>query len=316
MVAFDLGGNNADTANAIALRPNGRILVAGSAETGANGLDFAFLQLNTDGSRDTSFNLTGRLTVGFNLASSTNKDEQALQLAIDASGRIVATGAADNGLGGLDMAALRLLPSGLPDADFNADGRATLAFDLGGANGSNTDRVIGMTIDRQERIVLVGATDSSTTSRTDPNSANLDVGIARLLPDGSPDMSFGIGGKSVIAFDLAPNGTDYGIGVLEQGNGRLLVAGTSIGLQAPPAYEYATLVRLLPNGTPDPAFGSAGKRLYDFEQSSPSGQLFSDILLQGSRIVLSGALNSGDLTHVDFMVARILDDLIFADGFE
>jgi hypothetical protein len=27
-------------------------------------------------------------------------------------------------------------------------------------------------------------------------------------------------------------------------------------------------------------------------------------------------LNSGDLTHVDFMVARILDDLIFADGFE
>lgn len=316
VVAFDLGGNNADTANAIALRPNGRILVAGSAETGANGLDFAFLQLNTDGSRDTSFNLTGRLTVGFNLASSTNKDEQALQLAIDASGRIVATGAADNGLGGLDMAALRLLPSGLPDADFNADGRATLAFDLGGANGSNTDRVIGMTIDRQERIVLVGATDSSTTSRTDPNSANLDVGIARLLPDGSPDMSFGIGGKSVIAFDLAPNGTDYGIGVLEQGNGRLLVAGTSIGLQAPPAYEYATLVRLLPNGAPDPAFGSAGKRLYDFEQSSPSGQLFSDILLQGSRIVLSGALNSGDLTHVDFMVARILDDLIFADGFE
>jgi len=316
VVAFDLGGNNADTATAIALRPNGRIVVAGSAQTGANGLDFAFLQLNTDGSRDTAFNLTGRLTVGFNLAASTSKDDQAQQLAIDASGRIIAAGAADNGPGGLDMAVLRLLPSGLPDADFNADGRATIAFDLGGANGSNDDQAVGMTIDRQERIVLVGATDSSTTSGTNPNAANLDMGIARLQPDGSPDMSFGIGGKSVIAFDLAPNGPDYGIGVLEQGNGRLLIAGTSIGLQAPPAYEYATLVRLLPDGTPDPTFGSVGKRLYDFEQSLPSGQLFSDILMQGSQIVLSGALNSVDSTHIDFMVARILDDLIFADGFE
>jgi len=316
VVAFDLGGNNADTATAIALRPNGRIVVAGSAQTGANGLDFAFLQLNTDGSRDTGFNLTGRLTVGFNLAASTSKDDQAEQLAIDASGRITAAGVTDNGPGGLDMAVLRLLPSGLPDADFNADGRATIAFDLGGANGGNDDQVIGMTVDRQERLVLVGATDSSTTSGTNPNTANLDMAIARLLPDGSPDMSFGIGGKSVIAFDLAPNGVDYGIGVLEQGNGRLLVAGTSIGLQAPPAYEYATLVRLLPNGTPDPGFGSVGKRLYDFEQSLPSGQLFSDIVMQGSQIVLSGALNRVDMTHIDFIVARILDDLIFADGYE
>jgi len=48
----------------------------------------------------------------------------------------------------------------------------------------------------------------------------------------------------------------------------------------------------------------------------PSGQLFSDILMQGSQIMLSGALNSVDNTHIDFVVARILDDLIFADGFE
>jgi uncharacterized delta-60 repeat protein len=173
-----------------------------------------------------------------------------------------------------------------------------------------------MTVDRQERIVLVGATDSSTTSATVPNTTNFDMAIARLLPDGSPDMSFGIGGKSVVAFDLAPNGTDYGIGVLEQSNGRLLIAGTSLGLQALPVFEYATLVRLLPDGSPDPTFGSVGKRLYDFEQSLPSGQLFSNILMQGSRIVLTGALNTGDVDHIDFMVARILDELIFADGFE
>jgi len=317
VVAFDLGDNNADTAAAVALRPDGRIVVGGSAATASNGLDFAILQLNTDGSRDTGFNLTGRVTVGFDLAGSTTKNDAAQRLLIDAGGRIVAAGFADHGLpGGLDMAVLRLLPNGQPDPDFNADGRATLAFDLGGANGANSDQVVGMAIDRQERIVLTGAADSSTTSHTDPNTANNDVAVARLLPDGSPDMTFGIGGKTVIAFDLAPNGVDYGIAILEQGNGRLYVAGTAIGLQAPPAYEYATLVRLLPDGTPDTSFGTVGKRLYDFEQSMPSGQLFHSIAMQGSKMVLGGALNSVDITHIDFVVARITDDLIFADSFE
>ncbi|HEU4664518.1 MAG TPA: delta-60 repeat domain-containing protein [Dokdonella sp.] len=317
VVGFDLGGNNADNALAVALRTDGRIVVAGSAATGANGLDFAILQLNTDGSRDTGFNLTGRVAVGFDLAGSTTKDDQATQVAIDAAGRILAAGAADHGAaGGTDMAVLRLLPSGQPDADFNADGRATLAFDLGGANGGNDEIAVGMKIDRQERIVLTGTVDSSPTSGTDPQTANSDVAVARLLPDGSPDSAFGIGGKTVIAFDLAPNGTDYGVSILEQGNGRLYIAGTSIGAQAPPAYEYATLMRLLPDGTPDQTFGVVGKRLYDFEQSLPSGQLFNGIAAQGSKIVLGGALNSIDLTHIDFVVARITDDVIFADSFE
>jgi uncharacterized delta-60 repeat protein len=317
VVGFDLGGSNADNAFAVALRPDGRIVVVGSANTPSNGLDFAILQLNTDGSRDTGFNLTGRVTVGFDLAGSTAKNDEAHKVAIDASGRIVAAGFADHGTaGGLDMAVLRLLPTGQPDADFNADGRATLAFDIGGANGGNDEQAIGMTIDREERIVLTGAVDSSPTSNTDPQTANNDVAVARLLPDGSPDATFGIGGKTAIAFDLAPNGTDYGLAVLEQANGRLLVAGTAIGLQAPPSYEYATLIRLQPNGTPDPTFGSVGKRMYDFAQSMPSGQLFNGIVKQDSKIVLAGALNSVDLDHIDFMVARITDDLIFADSFE
>jgi hypothetical protein len=33
-------------------------------------------------------------------------------------------------------------------------------------------------------------------------------------------------------------------------------------------------------------------------------------------MVLGGALNSVDINHIDFVVARITDDLIFADSFE
>jgi len=137
---IDFGGND-DVCSGIVVQANGKIVVSGTTTPPAGtNADFAIARLNSDGSRDTAFNLTGRLTVGFNLAASTSKDDQAQQLAIDASGRIIAAGAADNGPGGLDMAVLRLLPSGLPDADFNADGRATIAFDLGGANGNNDDQ--------------------------------------------------------------------------------------------------------------------------------------------------------------------------------
>lgn len=313
VVAFDLGGNNADTATAVAIRPNGRIVVVGTTATTANGTDFAILQLNTDGTRDTGFNLTGRVTVGFNLAGSTNKNDVAQCIALDDSGRIVVAGSADHGTpAGAEMAVARVLPSGALDPDFNADGRATLAFDLGGAGGTNSDQAVGIRIDRQGRLVLAGAADSSSNS-SNPNS---DVAVARLLPDGSPDVTFGLGGKTVIAYDLGDTNTDYGIAILEQGNGRLYIAGTSIGAQLPPAYEYATLMRLLPNGMPDPTFGSVGKRQYDFEQSMPAGQLFNGIAYQGSKIVLGGALNAQDLDHIDFIAARITDDLIFADDFE
>lgn len=317
VVAFDLGGSNADLANAIALRPNGRIVVAGTARTAANGTDFAILQLNTDGTRDTGFNLTGRVTVGFNLAGSSTKDDAASSVAIDDAGRIVVAGAADHGTpAGSDMAIARLLPTGALDPDFNADGRATLAFDLGGAGGANSDQAIGVHIDRQERIVLVGAADSSATSSGSPSNANSDVAVARLLPDGSPDATFGLGGKTVIAYDLGGSNTDYGTTILEQGNGRLYIAGTSIGDQAAPCYEYATLMRLRADGTPDASFGSVGKRQYDFEQSTPSGQLFNGLAFQGSKIVLGGALNTQDIMHIDFVVARVADDVIFADDFE
>lgn len=307
---FDLGGTNADTADSLALRPDGRIVVAGNAQTAANGTDFAILQLNTDGSRDTTFNLTGRVTVGFDFAASTTKDDGAYHVAIDAQGRIVASGFANRvAPNNNDMAVIRLLSNGQLDPDFNADGRATLAFDLGGASGSNSDTAVGMTLDRDGRIVLVGVADSSTTA-----TQNGDVAIARLLPDGSPDATFGIGGKTTIAFDLVSNGEDDGLAVIEQSNRKLLIAGGS--LATAPTLELATAARLNADGTPDTSFGSVGKKIYDFAQSSPSAQLFNGVVLQGSNIVFGGALNSIDTSHIDMVVARVLDDLIFANGFE
>ncbi|HJT98281.1 MAG TPA: hypothetical protein VJ696_08190, partial [Rhodanobacteraceae bacterium] len=165
VVAFDLGGSNFDFADAVAIKADGKIVVAGEAATTANGFDFAVLQLNPDGSRDTSFNLTGRATIGFDLASSTSKDDTATRVAIDSAGRIVLSGFADGGASNVsDFAVARLLANGTPDPDFSADGKTTVAFDLGGATGGNGDIAYALALQRDGRILIAGAADSSTTT--------------------------------------------------------------------------------------------------------------------------------------------------------
>ncbi|MEP6511818.1 MAG: hypothetical protein ABJB02_09505 [Dokdonella sp.] len=312
VVGFDLGGSghSGDSANSMVLRPDGKIVVAGSAETASNGTDFAVLQLDTDGTRDPGFNFTGRVSVGFDFAASTSKNDIATNVAIDAQGRIVVGGAADRGpAAGADFAVIRLLANGQLDANFDADGRATLGFNLGGAGGSNDDLAYSMTLQRDGKIVLLGLADSSTTS-----TRNYDMAIARLLPDGSPDAGFGIGGKSLVVFDVQPSGADVALGCVEQSNGKLVFAG--LAADAASVQAFAAVVRLNPDGTPDSSFGSAGKKTYDLMLTSPSVQPFFAVGLQGNRLVFAGEAGVDSLGHYDIFVARVLDDLIFANGFE
>ncbi|MGA9422540.1 MAG: hypothetical protein WBW61_09265, partial [Rhodanobacteraceae bacterium] len=108
-IAFDLGGSNQDYAMALAVQPDGRILAAGAADTGTNNPDFAVVRLLSDGSYDTSFNLTGRATVGFDLGP--GNDDSANSVAVDAAGRIVLGGHAQRTSTpfSADFAAARLL---------------------------------------------------------------------------------------------------------------------------------------------------------------------------------------------------------------
>jgi uncharacterized delta-60 repeat protein len=86
----------------------------------------------------------------------------------------------------------------------------------------------------------------------------LDFALARYLPDGTLDPSFGSGGK--VTTDLA-GGDDAGFfSVAVLGGGKLVALGsgfTSTG-------QDFTLVRYNPNGTLDASFGSGGKVTTDF----------------------------------------------------
>jgi uncharacterized delta-60 repeat protein len=91
-VRAEFGGSAG--ADALALQPDGRIVVAGSATNGcgAGGCSsvFALARCNADGSLDTSFGIDGRVLTGI-----ANADAAASALALQPDGQIVLAGSAN-----------------------------------------------------------------------------------------------------------------------------------------------------------------------------------------------------------------------------
>jgi uncharacterized delta-60 repeat protein len=307
-VAFDLaGGSGDDGASDVAITSNGRILVAGNVQR-STGTDFGVARLLQDGTLDSAFNLTGKVTVAFDLADSTDDVDQLLRMVLDADGRILLGGSADNGPAGHDFALARLMPNGQSDSNFDADGRTTLAFDLG---GSNVDQMAGMTLQRDGRIVAIGVAAQAGAA------GSSDFAVARFQPDGSPDEGFGVDGRTLVPFDLVQDGGDTGLSVVELSNGRLLLAGGALNNVVTNGLS-AVLARLMPDGSLDLSFGTQGKRSYDLGLSTTNTQAFLDFAWQGSRLLASGigVVDDPSPFPVDSFVVRFENDLLFADGFQ
>src|SRR5262249_40491545 len=149
-VAFDLGGDKSDVANAIAIQADGKIVLAGSAVVAADNRDFAVARLNPNGTLDTTFSGDGRATVGFNLGA--RKEDGANAIAIQADGKIVLAGSAarEDGNNQYDFAVARLNASGTLDTTFSGDGRATADF------GAGSDVAYALAIQADGKIVPVG----------------------------------------------------------------------------------------------------------------------------------------------------------------
>ncbi len=231
-------------ANAIALQPDGKIVLAGSSGAG-NSLAFTAVRLLPDGSVDTSFGSGGIATIPIGFAAIANA------IAIQPDGKIVLGGTAWNGH--LAFAAARLNPDGSIDRSFGTDGVTVLPPDA--TNWA-------MTLNPDGTIVLAGQTDSLFDSLSAlvpaallPGSLQAVLGYgrqfitARLLPNGTPDPSFGNDGIVTVPIDA----TAIAFGVAHDQSGRVVVVGNSFSDRV-----LAVAVRLLPNGALDPSFGTGG----------------------------------------------------------
>ncbi len=244
---------------AVAVQPDGKILVGGSF-TSYNGTSInRIARLNADGSIDQDFSIG----LGFNNA--------VLDIGVRSDASILCGGQFTSFNSVTRSKVARLLPDGSLDIDFvppaidvnvfqvvpQSDGKVLLGGTITSVGGTPVGRLVRLNSD--------GSLDAGFPQGTGFNNLVLAIHlmddgrimvgggfteydgssrarIVRLLPDGSLDMNF-----------LASIGTgsDQVRAIVEQDDGKYILMGTFFQANAEP---FTRIVRLLPDGANDPAF--------------------------------------------------------------
>ena len=300
--------NQGNWGEAVAVQPDGKIVVVGAGNrpnADPVNRDFGVTRFNADRTRDDDFATNGRRLVAFDQGGS--MDDFAEAVALQADGKIVIVGYAEVTSGSStakNVAVARLNADGSFDTAFGNSGRVWFRV-----YNAPDKHAIGyaVKIDRRGRILIAGA--AQFTAGTD----DYDFFVARLLPDGTFDPAFD-GGEVVIPIDQAAPMRDFAYDLALQSDGRILIAGTSS--RSASADSFA-VVRLLDNGAIDATFGTNGVRVGTFAPGSGFDDAGTAIALAGGRLYIAGRGASGTGAGLlDFGIARLKLDLIFADGFE
>lgn len=250
IVTVPIGGDaTMDSGAALALQPNGKILIAGAGVANYR-QDFAVVRLNPNGSLDQSFGSGGVATLPVGDAA------YATAVSVDRSGNIdVAGTASTRGINHFFVA--RLTPSGSLDRSFGSKGVTVLP---------QYAAAWGMVLQPNGDLVVVGEEVSNSTQA---------FVAARLAPTGSLDSSFGNGGIVTL-----PIGSwAVGQAVVLQPDGKIVIAGNA---RSATGTSEAAVARLNSNGSLDSSFASNG--ILQF----PGGGLNAMTIDSSGRIYLAG----------------------------
>jgi len=159
--------------------------------------------------------------------------------------------------------------------------------------GENADAG-GAALDGSDRLVVVGAVGS-------PRR----IALARYLPSGALDPSFGSGGRVSTAIGVGAAAS----AIVVQDDGDVVVAGISFST---PTSSAATVVRYLPDGRRDGSFGAHGIAVLP----SAGREVTAIATYDGGKLIVAGA---GQASSPGFSVARLtatgsLDPTFDGDG--
>jgi uncharacterized delta-60 repeat protein len=186
----------------IALQTDGKIVAVGTNVLSLHEpppSEFALARYNTDGSLDTTFDGDGKLTSRFDDIS------EARAVSLQADGKIVVAGRIATERQSYHAVLVRYNPDGQLDNMFDGDGLAIADVPVA------TD----LLIQPDGKLVFTGYAISGTST---------DFVTERYNSDGSPDLSFGSGGKIFTDFFCA---TDYAFAAALQSDGKIVVAGAA-----------------------------------------------------------------------------------------
>lgn len=265
-------------AHAVAIQRDGRIVAAGlSSKDPSKGYRWAFARYNRDGSLDRRFGRGGRKTLAFRSGSGVEavglqRDGKIIATGVGARGfrltRLTRSGRIDRSFGtrgqaitqfpsganahalavqpdgkivvagdaGAGFGLVRYKPNGSPDRAFGTNGRVETPFEL-------TARAASIALQRDRKILVAGFLEAS---------GYAGFAVARYLPDGRPDSSFGTEGRVVTQI-----GTGSGaFSVTVQPDGKIVAGGLTYEGDGP--FSHFAVVRYHANGRLDDAFGKEG----------------------------------------------------------
>ncbi len=171
IVTTDINSGSDDYGMAMALRPDGRIVVAGRS-----GGDFVVARYTTAGALDTTFGNGGIVTTDISSGSVDYGEAVALQ----SDGKIVVAGFSWIG-GDADVAVVRYTAAGALDTSFGGDGIVTL--DIG--SGTGNDRGYAVAVQSDGKIVVVGRSNAAVAATVRDNFL-----VVRYTATGALDTTF------------------------------------------------------------------------------------------------------------------------------
>ncbi len=221
-------GHVADTAHAILVQPDGKILAAGSSSNSRN-LDFALVRYMPDGELDPSFHFNGQVVTVVG-----SEDDAALDMALQGDGKIIVCGYAFNGED-RDFAMVRFTADGVLDREFGDNGMVVAQL------GAGNDQATAVAIQADGKILVAGTVEGTAES----------VGaVVRFQPNGSVDASFGQGGAIFLDAGADTAITDMAV----QKDLRIVLAGS----YEEDGRKQVLLARRQSNGLPDTHFNGVG----------------------------------------------------------
>jgi uncharacterized delta-60 repeat protein len=264
-------GSGNDFANAIAIQPDGKIVVAGWCANGV-AVEFCVARYLANGQLDTTFgSATGKVSTSVSAG-----DDYASTLAIQPDGKIVVAGYCNDPFFTEAFCAIRLQSSGVRDTTFGTSG-AVVAFPFLGSA-----RAREVLLEASGNIILAGHCNATFSNISDYCFARLSANGTELLAARSTSVMT-TGGNRAAAATL-------------QADGKVLVAGFCSGLGGSMLLtKDLCVVRFNVNGSLDTSFDEDGL-VASLGQNSPTDDSAFAIALQADqKIVLATRCSSNNV---------------------
>ena len=275
-----VGGKTVEVARAVAVQPDGKIVISGPVEkdpkaTGAaaKDTDIAVVRFDASGKPDPAFGKGGTAVIDIGAGKAVGESyvaDNSWGMAALSGGRLVvfgSTAAADRN--DADYAIVGLTSAGGRDSAFGTKGVTTV--DVNGA----TDNARGVAVQPDGKLVFGGYSRDS--------AGVINPVIIRTSPDGKLDSGFGKDG--VATASVVPGGVAEAYGVALQGD-KFVLAGYGRGASADEKVDLMSM-RFNADGSWDKTYGTDGLTRIDVAGDADRGRNIT--VLPDGRILIVGS---------------------------